>query len=73
MYAGAEGKVLYAGLGPEKTTEEGANKEGKLPEKESTAVCSNTPLLQRKIPQLGKQPRPFDTAGSKNPLLLLEN
>ena len=75
MYVGAEGKVLYAGPGPEKTTEEGANKEGKLPEKESTAVCFNTPLLQRKLQQLEKQSRPFDvyTAGSKNPLLLLES
>ena len=68
-----KGRCFMQVLAQKKTTEEGANKEGKLPEKESTAVCSNTPLLQRKIPQLGKQPRPFDTAGSKNQLLLLEN
>ena len=42
----ATGAIL--GQPPRKNNCGGANKEGKLPEKESTAVCSNTLLLQRK-------------------------
>ena len=85
MQAGVEGKISYAGLVPEQTTEK-----GKLTAKENSvdsaikvrakntadsSLLDNTSLLQRKIQQLKKQARPFNVyiAGSTKPLSPSEN